>query len=105
MSLSYFVQGIRPKDELYDRMRAALLACEAVGAPVPDCVTNYFMGQGVDTDPPPDPAGVVVYVGSACGGPIWGDGVSRYESEHYSGLEIDLRELDPTIKILRVLVG
>jgi len=105
MSFSYFVQGLRPKDELYDRMYAALLACEAVGEPAPEGVRDYFAGQGVGMGAAPDPAGVVVDFGSVESGSIWEEGVSHYESEHYSGLEIDLRELDPTIKILRVLIG
>jgi hypothetical protein len=95
VSMSTYVVGIKPADAKREKMLAAWDACIAAGVPAPDGVHEYF---GTDDREELDPAGVKVTIGGgyACAG-----GVSPYSADMEDGFEVDLRKLDPDIKILR----
>jgi hypothetical protein len=85
------VIGIKPVDEKFHKMLAAYRACKAAGVPVPEEVTCFF------DDLPPEPDGVRVDVDGTPAVVSWRSGDGTRE-----GYEVDLRLLDPDIKLLRV---
>lgn len=88
MSMSMRVVGFRPADDTFRRMKAAWDACKAAGVMPPKEVTAFFNGDE------PDDAGVEVPLRRVAG-------VSEYKADMREGFEVDLRLLDPTIKIIR----
>lgn len=92
MGMSTYVLGIRPADENYRKMLAVWEACQAAKVKPPREVEDFF--AGID----PDPAGVKVDLSEQS------SGVKKWrgeKNEAAEGIEVDLRKLDPTIKILR----
>ena len=88
MTMSTHVMGIKPADETYKRMLAAYEACTAAVVPVPAEVQKFFDFEK------PEPTGVSVNLDK--------DGaVRKWEGEAASGFEVDLGQLDPTIRVLR----
>lgn len=94
MSMSTHIVGIRPADEKYHQMFRVLQTCREAGCNPPSEVVEFF-DHDLDEEEP-DPLGVTVVLDR-------GDGVSRYQDHDRpkEGYEVDLRKLDPTIKILR----
>jgi hypothetical protein len=92
MSMSTHVVGFKPADEKYAKMFAALEACRSAGVTPPPEVTEFFGGDPEEADP----HGVTV---SLEGGKS--AGITRWKGNAAEGFEIDLRILDPSIKILR----
>ncbi len=86
MSMSTFVNGFRPPDEKWAKMKEAWDACEAAGVDPPEAVSDFFGGE------PPDEAGVVVKIDGA---------VRKYNSSSSSGYEIDLIKLPKDVRIIR----
>lgn len=95
MGMSSYVVGIVPPDETWKKMKAAWDACEAAGIPVPEPVRRFFNGEA------PDPAGVVVPLGSAWKAPEAGSAVQPYKGDAADGFEVDLAKLPPHVKRIR----
>lgn len=98
MSMSSDLYGFKPADEKFRKMRAAYVACRDAGIEPPDEVTAFFGGEPEASDD----AGVRLTLGSSVRGyapPA--DGVTPWKAEMQDGFEVDLRKLDPTIKVLR----
>jgi hypothetical protein len=93
MGMSTHVQGFKPPDEKWEKMRAVWLACEAAGVGFPEPVAKFFDGE------PPDPAGVEVEESELRkSGAVtdWNDG--RIGAE---GFEVDVRKLPADVTVLR----
>ena len=88
MSMSTYVEAIKPADLRFEQMSAIWKACHDAEVSVPKEVELFFEGL------PPDPQGVVV---SLQGHPA----VKKYQDEFKSGLEVELGELPKDIKIIR----
>ena len=89
MGMSTHVQGFRPPDEKWKKMKAVWDACVAAELEIPADVEEFFnFGDG------PDDAGVVIDVEElpAC---------SEYQCDGGSGFEVDLTKLPKDITILR----
>ncbi len=101
MGISWYVDGIRPPDATWRKMKAVLEACREAKIAEPKEVREFFKGET------PDEKGVLINLGLMYEKPKT-PGVERYEGEESSGFEVDLdklREHDPTIKILRFYVS
>lgn len=97
MSMSTFVVGFKPPDEKFKKMKAVWDACEAAGIKLPDDAVEYFE-RTIGKWEMPDPTGIQVDLdpsGAAC------LAVTRWHAESRQGFQIDLRQLDPDIKIIR----
>jgi hypothetical protein len=90
--MSTHVVGFKPADEKYRAMFAALEACRSAGVNPPPEVTEFFGGDPEEADP----HGVAVWLESGRSA-----GVTKWRSDSAEGFEVDLRALDPSIKILR----
>ena len=98
MSISIPVVGIRPKDEKFDKMKQILDTCQEMKVSIPSEVVNFF-GKDVIDDGNVGDFGVEVsllYPNKS--------GVTAWENSYAEGYLIDLRELDPSIKIIRVYI-
>jgi hypothetical protein len=95
MTTDLYIAGIKPADEKYRAMLAAWDACVVAGVNPPREITAFF---GVFDREEVDPAGAVVDL--SC--PPLSPAVREWENEEAGGYEIDLRALDPDIKIIRV---
>jgi hypothetical protein len=93
MGMSMSVVGIKPADEKYKKMIVVWDACQKAGVAPPKEVTDFF------GDEVPDPAGIQVDLIPYP--KPWASGVSEYKTEYTDGFEVDLRKLDPDLKILR----
>jgi hypothetical protein len=91
MGMSTYVLGIRPADDTYRKMLAVWEACQSAKVKPPKEVADFF--ANID----PDPAGVVVGLAQSSAVTKW----QGEKNEAAEGFEVDLRKLDPTIKILR----
>jgi len=96
MGMSMNVVGIKPADEKYQRMISARDACRAAGVPIPEEVRDFFGGDPDEADP----SGVTIYFKPGASYPPH-VGVVPYQYGERQGFEVDLRSLDPDIKILR----
>ena len=94
MSMSTSVIGFIPPDDKFKKMLKAYRACEEAGIAIPADVEKFFDGE------PPDNAGVQVHLSYGTKGK---DAVKEYRDNdaNAEGYEIDLRKLDPNIKVLR----
>lgn len=88
MSMSTHAVGFRQADEQWRKMKAAWEACEAVGAPIPVEVSNFF-----DDEPPGDKPGMEIALGDAC---------VEYTDDMISGYEVDVSKLPAELTIIRV---
>jgi hypothetical protein len=93
MSMSAHIVGFVPPDEKWEKMKQVYDACKAAGIDPPDRVIKFFGGEA------PDPAGVERHLDVM----TRASAVKAWSAEHgaSSGFEVDLRKLDPDIKILR----
>ena len=92
MGVSYFVLGIKPADEKFNKMKAAYDACEKAGICIPKELDEFF-GKNIPND-----KGVEVYLDSD--GPyVTMDGNDDFR------LTVDLRKLPEDIKILQFVVS
>lgn len=96
MSMSSYVEAIRPPDEKWKAMKAVYEACKTAGTSVPAEVTAFFNGE------PPDDLGVVVKHISDFTDPLpaWVTKVSR---EMESGFEVDVTKLPKDVTVVRVV--
>lgn len=84
MGMSTHVVGFKPPDEKFMKMLAAWKACEAAGVDPPKDVRKFF------NDGQPDEAGVEVVVKA-----------TEWHGDEGDGFEVDLRTIDPDVKIIR----
>lgn len=95
MSMSTYLVGFKPADEKFRKMRDAYKACSDAGVAPPREVIEFFGGSPEESDD----AGVRVALASDYGTPHLG--VTKWKAEMSQGFEVDLRTLDPSIKVLR----
>jgi hypothetical protein len=91
MSMSTHVQGFKPPDEKWAKMRAIFDACEAAHVDVPLEVERFF------GDNPPDPDGVLVAESDlrAAGA------VTDWSGEYAEGLQVDITKLPADVTVVR----
>ena len=92
MSISTFIQGIRPPDAKFQKMYKIWKACDDAGIDIPKEVDKFFNGET------PDPKGVIIDLEdlSCC---------ADCGNEDYYGVEIDITLLPADIKIIRFSRG
>ena len=90
------VKGIKPADDKYKKMLTVLTACQLAGIDPPSEVKKYF-GDYEEYDP--NPLGIEVELIST--NYSW-PGINKVSREMYTGYTIDIRKIDPDIKILEV---
>jgi len=97
MSMSTTVVGFRPADEKFKKMKAILDSCLAADILPPKEVTDFF-GDDCE-DCAVDEEGVKIDLGYPKNQP----GVTEWSDNNNeaTGYQVDLRELDSTIKIIR----
>ena len=86
MSMSTHVEGVRPPDETWQRMKAAYDACVAAEVPIPMDVLAFF------DDAPPDPDGIVVSLD---------DVAQPYWAQESEGFTVQLADLPGNITAIR----
>jgi hypothetical protein len=86
MGMSTRVEGFRPPDGDWVKMKKVWDACENADIAPPPEVQDYFENR------PPDPTGVVVDISEA---------VSEYNAEMQDGYEVDLSKLAKDVKVIR----
>jgi uncharacterized protein YfbU (UPF0304 family) len=91
MGMSTHVIGFKPADDKFKKMLTAWDACIAAGVKPSEEITAFF---GTQWRTEVDAAGVQVDVRSS-------DAVRKWRGDCREGYEVDLRELDPDIKVLR----
>jgi DNA/RNA endonuclease G (NUC1) len=91
MGMSTHVQGFRPPDEQWRKMKAVYDACEAAGIKVPDHVWKFFEYET------PDANGVEVSAKALeeCGA------LHKWSDDSRSGYEVDITKLPQGLTILR----
>ncbi len=85
MSTNTYLLGFRPATATAEQMRAAKDACLAAGVAPPREVVDFFECRAFET------------AGERVDLPVGEGGVTSW----CDGIEVDLRQLDPTIKVLR----
>lgn len=85
--MSTHVVGIRPRDEKYVDMVCIWAACKKRNIEVPEDVRTYF------NDEPPSDKGVIVE--------LFKESVTKYTDDYRNGLDVDLSNLPPDVKVLR----
>jgi hypothetical protein len=93
-----YLEGVRPQDKRWLRMKNAYESCMAAGVAVPQDVLDYFdfdsyEEEYITEEGPAEPL--------ADGHKIHCDAITRHGEEMQDGFIVDLRKLDPAIKILR----
>ena len=91
MGISWYVDGIRPPDATWRKMKAVLEACREAKIAEPKEVREFFKGET------PDEKGVLINLGLMYEKPKT-PGVERYEGEESSGFEVDLDSFENTIR-------
>lgn len=86
MSMSTNVQGFRPPDEQWQKMKAIWDSCHAAGVDTPQDVISFFNYEA------PDPAGVEVDLHKIA---------REWRNEYAQGYEINIDELPEGLKIIR----
>lgn len=86
MGMSSYVQGFRPPDEKFEKMRDAYEACVAAGVEIPDPIEDFFEGA------PPDPQGVDVDIARA---------VSERSEDGAVSHEVDLSKVPENVTVIR----
>lgn len=89
MGMNTYVQGFRPPDEFYLKMKAVWDACLAAHMDPPDEVYEYFDGDKQNADG----TGMNVDISDAVSN--WDDGDMRV------GLSVDLTKLPKGVTVLR----
>jgi hypothetical protein len=85
--MSTYIQGIKPPDSKWLKMKAAWDACTEVNVDPPPEVWEFFDGEN------PDEKGVVIDIRIE----------KRTYHDHGDAYEINLKDLDPDITIIRFL--
>lgn len=99
-----YVEGIRPPDEEWKKMKAIYDACMEAKVTIPDEVLKFFDCEV------PDERGIVMALGRrhASGGQEAGDwkipGVQPYSADMRVGVEIPIESLPANITHLRIFV-
>jgi hypothetical protein len=93
-----YLEGVKPQDKKWLRMKGAYESCMAAGVDVPQEVLDYFDFDDYEEEYITDD-GLVEPL--ADGHTIQCSAVTRHGEEMQDGFIVDLRELDPEIKILR----
>jgi hypothetical protein len=88
MSMSTHVVGFKPPDNKWKKMKAVYEACRAAKVDPPKEVAEFF------EDGAPDDQGVEVCIENTSAVKEWSD-------DSRSGYEVDLKKLDPDVKIIR----
>lgn len=104
MGMSTYVQGIKPPDEHWQKMRDAWQACSDAGVSIPKELVAFF-GDDAHTIDGPDPRGVVVELGEIHDDDNLHDFVSLYRTGNQNGFEIDVDHIPKDIKIIRFIKG
>jgi hypothetical protein len=89
MGMSTHIEGVKPPDEKWKKMKAAYDACSAAGVEPPPEVEKFFGGEE------PDPLGVVVRIeGTAA--------VLDYAPHDCAeGFEVHIDKLPKDVKVIR----
>lgn len=95
MGQSICIEGVKPPDGKWKKMKGAYDACVSAGIDVPIEVLRFF-----GHSPPLDPLGVVLSLN--CGGI---DAIEKLNEEMKDGFVVDLKKLDPDIRYLRFYVS
>jgi hypothetical protein len=91
MSMSLHVQGFKPPDDQWKKMKAVWDACEGAGLFPPPEVEGFF--DGVD----PDPAGVSVDLSPH---------LREWQDRHASmGYELDVADIPAGVKTIRFIAS
>jgi len=90
MGVSYYVQGYKPVDEKYKKMKEVWDSCDELGIAQPAEVTDFFNEER----PPKGGVGLMVDIDAKEGG-------SDYENWY----EVDVASLDEDIKTLRFIIS
>lgn len=96
MSMSTHIVGFKPADDKFKRMLKVWQTCVEAGVSPPKEVDDFFGGEK------PDPTGVEIHFYDYKTSK-WIDGIKKWSADMSEGLEVDLRKLDPDIKILRFI--
>lgn len=80
--------GFKPANEKFNQMKAVYYACQSAGIEIPAQVERFFEGYK------PDDAGVRVDT-------LPDNAIRNYFSNYENGIEVDLDQLPPDIRILR----
>lgn len=94
MSMSMYVEGIRPGDEKWRQMKAVYDACNAAGVALPPAVSKFFNHSSR-----PDERGVVLELGTQYGAKH--ECCTPWSENEREGFEIDVSKLPEDVKILR----
>ena len=88
MSMSTWVELIRPPDKKWLKMKAAYDACGEAGVEVPETIDDFFDHQ------PPDEFGVrVKKAPKGC--------ITDLDRDCQAGMEVDITKLPPDVTIVR----
>lgn len=87
MSRTLCVEGIKPPDGDWLKMKAVYDSCKEAKIDIPREVRNFF------GEMPPDEKGVIVELPT-----------HEYEGDFRSGYEINLREISSDVKIIRFYI-
>ena len=87
MGMGTHVEGFRPPDEDFNKMKAIYYACKDAHVSIPDEVNDFFEGQA------PDSNGVRVDISKAA--KKWTD------RDSCEGIEVDVTKLPEGVKIIR----
>lgn len=94
MSQTVYVQGIKPPDETWRRMKAIWDACEAAGVRTPPEIDRYFEGAN------PDPLGVIVDINH-----YKGIVAREWSDDARNGIEVMIDKLPPGTSIIRFVIS
>ncbi len=97
MGISYNVEGVKPPDAKWKKMKAAWVACEDAGISVPDEIYEFFNGET------PDEKGVVEQLGGMYGKRH--QCVALIEDDNGGGFEVDLKKLPDDVTLLRFRIS
>jgi len=90
MSVSLVVEGFRPPDDEWRKMKAVWDACEAAGIDPPQEVADFF--DGVE----PDPAGITVDLEPR---------LRDWHGESANGYELTVADIPENVTVIRFYVS
>ena len=91
MSVSLSVNGYKPADEKWAKMKEIWDTCKSLGFQPPKEVCTFFDGE-----PPGDKPGMECSLG---------DSISDWCSEYESGYEIDVSKIPVDIRVIRAYLS
>ena len=98
MSMSYRIEGYKPVDAKWTQMKQAYDACVSAGVEVPKEVMHFFNYE------PPAAEGVMIELGRS-GNVTFRKGITPLNQQYCDGYVVDLKELDPEIRILKFVIS